>query len=153
MSVPTIPPDRISVPGTTGERAAHVELRLAADLTWVPVARAVAAELAMRADFDLDAIADFRLAVDEACASMMQLAAPGSHVTCRFQVDADELQVQVSTLSARADALGRQSFGWQLLTALTDAADASVAPPSVGHAGRELRIDLVKRRAPTVGAR
>jgi serine/threonine-protein kinase RsbW len=153
MSVPTIPPDRVAVPGTTGERAAHVELRLAANLTWIPVARAVAGELAMRADFDLDAIADFRLAVDEACANMIQLAAPGSQVECRFQVDADEIRVRVSVVSARGEALTRQSFGWQLLTALTDAADASVTPLSVGRRGHELRIDLVKRRAPAVGAR
>jgi serine/threonine-protein kinase RsbW len=153
MSVPTIPPDRVSVPGATAERAAHVELRLAANLTWVPVARAVAAELAMRADFDLDAIADFRLAVDEACASMIPHAAPGSQVDCRFEVDLDELRARVSVVCPRGDTFARQSFGWQLLTALTDAADASVAPLGAGESGHELRIELVKRRAPTVRAR
>jgi serine/threonine-protein kinase RsbW len=150
MSVPTFPPDRVPVRGRTGERAAHVELRLAANVTWVPVARAVAAELAMRADFDLDAIADFRLAVDEACASMIQLAAPGSQLECRFQVDPDEIRVRVSVASAHGDALARGSFGWRLLSALTDAADASAATGPFGH---EVRVDLVKRRTPAVGVR
>lgn len=153
MSMPTIPPDRVPVQGRGGERTANVELRLAANVTWVPVARAVAAELAMRADFDLDAIADFRLAVDEACASMIQLAAPGSQLECRFQVDGDEIRVRVSVLSAHGDPLARGSFGWRLLTALTDGADASVAPLPVGPCGHELRLDLLKRRTPAVGAR
>ena len=52
------------------------EVRTSATAALIPTIRAVASDLAARADFDLDAISDLRMAVDEACATLVNVAAP-----------------------------------------------------------------------------
>ena len=52
----------------------------------IPTIRAVASDLAARADFDLDAISDLRMAVDEACATLVDVAAPTATLLCAFLV-------------------------------------------------------------------
>src|SRR2546423_3530913 len=50
-------------PGSPAEHDPNsIELRLAARLEHLPIIRSVAANLAIRADFDLDSIADLKLA-------------------------------------------------------------------------------------------
>ena len=61
-----------------------VELRMAANPTQLSIVRAVAADIAMRQDFDLDAIEDLKLAVDEACSTLITLAAPDAVLSCTF---------------------------------------------------------------------
>ena len=55
-----------------------VEVRTSATAALIPTIRAVASDLAARADFDLDAISDLRMAVDEACATLVDAADPAS---------------------------------------------------------------------------
>jgi serine/threonine-protein kinase RsbW len=50
-----------------------VEVLVDSDPSLVATVRTVAADLAGRADFDLDAIADLRMAVDESCAALLVL--------------------------------------------------------------------------------
>ncbi|PZS33659.1 MAG: hypothetical protein DLM61_04825, partial [Pseudonocardiales bacterium] len=52
---------------------AVVELRLPARAALIPTVRTVASDLAGRADLDLDAIDDLRMAVDEACTTLVRL--------------------------------------------------------------------------------
>lgn len=90
----------------------------------VAAVRAMAAHLAGQADFDVDTIADLRLAVDEACNSLIELAAPDATLSCTFtvpEVGADRMHVEVAT-ATRPSAAGVDTggFGWQLLRALTD---------------------------------
>src|SRR6187399_2876666 len=82
------PPD-LHVPSEPGP--ADIELRLAADLVNLPIVRSVVATIATRADFDLDAIADLRLAVDEACSTLITRAVPGTVMSCRFTMSGDAL--------------------------------------------------------------
>lgn len=97
-----------------------VRLSVAAQPHMVATARAVAAHLAGRADFDIDTIGDLRLAVDQACDSLIQIAVPGARLEFVFTVCVDEMHVDVAT-STRTDAVvDPAGFGWQLLRALTD---------------------------------
>jgi serine/threonine-protein kinase RsbW len=98
-----------------------VEIRLGAKAVHLPVVRAVAVNIAMRADLDLDAISDLELAVDEACSSLIVLAEPNSILICRFTVGDEEIVFRASVDSTQ-QAPSTGTFGWRVLTTLTDRA-------------------------------
>jgi hypothetical protein len=60
------------------EQAEGVEFDFPAELRYLPVARAATAALALVHDLTLPDLADLRLAVDEMCATLIPLAAPGA---------------------------------------------------------------------------
>jgi serine/threonine-protein kinase RsbW len=120
-----------------------IELRLGADLVHLPIVRSVAATIATRADFDLDAIADLRLAVDEACSTLITRAVPGTTMRCRFTVTDHELRFVGTVWSASEGTPSTKSFGWRVLTTLTDAVDSRVNSNGQGH---QVEIELSKRR-------
>jgi serine/threonine-protein kinase RsbW len=96
-----------------------VELRLPAESAYVAVLRMTTAGLAARLDFTLDDIEDLRMAVGEACALVLENADPGGDLYAAFDLSDGSIRVSVS-----ADTLGDtepdvESFGWQVLTALT----------------------------------
>jgi serine/threonine-protein kinase RsbW len=123
----------------------EVELRIGANLTNLPIIRSLAASIAMRADFDLDAIADLKLAVDEACSTLIVRAAPDSALRCCFTVGADAIRFTVTVPAASGEAPDTTSFGWQVLTTLTD--DASAWVEGNGQAGSHAaHIEWTKRR-------
>lgn len=81
------------IAGPTQPTAAHaqpvlpmIELQTPAHAVAIPVIRTVAADLAARADFELDSIDDLRMAVDDACAMLVGVAADGATLSCRFIV-------------------------------------------------------------------
>ena len=53
-----------------GRRAERLELRVPITPMQLPAVRAMAGDLAIRMDYDLDSVEDLRLAVDEACATL-----------------------------------------------------------------------------------
>ena len=112
----------------------------AADL---PPLRVVAADLAARADFDLDAVADLRLAVDEAASELVTVAAPEALLTCVFSLDHRQMEVTASVPARQGAALREDSFGWRVLTTLVDevrvTGEPDGDPPILG-------ISLCKRR-------
>jgi serine/threonine-protein kinase RsbW len=96
-----------------------VELRLPAESAYVAVLRMTTAGLAARLDFTLDDIEDLRMAVGEACALVLENADASGDMYAAFDLSDGSIRVSVS-----ADALGDiepdvDSFGWQVLTALT----------------------------------
>lgn len=103
-----------------GQGASVVELRVAARPRMVATVRAMAAHLAGRADFDIDTIADLRLAVDEACGSLVLLTPPSATLECTFSAAEDEMNVLVGAVTEPPASLDTTGFGWQLLRALTD---------------------------------
>lgn len=125
--------------GTTSD----VEMRLAADAVQLPVVRAVAVNVAMRADFDLDAISDLELAVDEACSSLILLASPEARLTCRFRMGPDELVFRASVPSEQG-LPSTGTFGWRVLRTLTDHVDTWVDSAGV-------HLELIKCRPTRVG--
>jgi serine/threonine-protein kinase RsbW len=98
-----------------------VEVRVDARAAQVPIVRAVTAEVAARADFDLDSISDLRMAVDEVCATLVELAAAGDVLRCVFAVDPDRIQVAITAPARRTGAVFDTSgFGWRVLQTLVD---------------------------------
>ena len=98
-----------------------VELRLSARATLIPTVRTVAADLAARADLDLDAIDDLRMAVDEACTTLVRLTTEDESLLCVFTLVRDGIEFSVRTRAAWAGAqVSTESFGWRVLQTLTD---------------------------------
>jgi serine/threonine-protein kinase RsbW len=120
-----------------------VELRLSAELVNLPIVRSVVATIATRADFDLDAIADLKLAVDEACSTLITRAVPATVMSCRFTVSDDELCFAGTVRSATGTGPSTKSFGWRVLTTLTDTVHSRISSNGQHH---QLDIELAKRR-------
>lgn len=130
-------------------QAVRLEVRSAATPTLIPTIRAVAADLAARADFDLDSIADLRMAVDEACTALVGIAGPESTLTCTFAVMPDRIEVEV-TIPLPAGAPGggamvaTDTFGWRVLQTLADEVLVVQLPGSDGSPD-QVGIRLDKR--------
>lgn len=121
----------------------RVLVQVKASASDLPPLRVVAADLAARADFDLDAVADLRLAVDEAASELVAVAAPEALLTCVFLLDAGQMEVLASVPARPGTTLRQDSFGWRVLTTLVDEVRASGEPdgdPPV------LGISLCKQR-------
>lgn len=154
--VSTSHPDRAHPGATSGgspfesngfSASGAIEVRANAEPTQLSVMRAVIGDLAMRADFDVDSIADLRLAVDEACSSLIRLATPDATLVCRFHSGADSMAIQAEVASDDAAGPRTDTFSWRVLTSLMDSVHTSVDLAADGHAGRHLvRIDLSKHR-------
>jgi serine/threonine-protein kinase RsbW len=141
--------DSLSAPDLDG--ASSVEVRTSASASLIPTIRAVASDLAARADFDLDAISDLRMAVDEACATLVDIAAPKSTLLCTFLVHLDRIEVHAQVQAGAPETtVATDTFGWRVLQTLADdvtvhhVAGADGLAPMVGirlakHAGDLLR--------------
>lgn len=120
-----------------------VEIRIPAAPQHLSAVRAVAADLAMHQDMDLDSVDDLRLAVDEACSSLVRLAAEGRTLTCRFTVLPGEIKVNVWVHSANNAGPSTRGFSWQVLQTLTDTAVSKVTKDGPDYL---VRIQLAKRQ-------
>ncbi|SFN06717.1 serine/threonine-protein kinase RsbW [Pseudonocardia ammonioxydans] len=129
-------------------RAASVEIRTAARAALIPTVRAVASDLAARADFDLDAISDLRMAVDEACATLVGLAEPGSSLRCTFDVHDERIDVAAQVLTGADATLPTDSFGWRVLQTLAD--QVAVETGAVDGGRPALTIRLHKLAGPAL---
>jgi serine/threonine-protein kinase RsbW len=140
--------DSASAPDQDG--ASSVEVRTSASASLIPTIRAVASDLAARADFDLDAISDLRMAVDEACATLVDIAAPKSTLLCTFLVRFDRIEVHAQVQAGADITVATDTFGWRVLQTLADdvtvqhVAGGDGMAPMVGirlakHAGDLLR--------------
>lgn len=120
-----------------------IELRVPAELRYLPILRSLAATIALREDFDLDFVADFKLAVDEAGSMLVTAAYPGAELRGRFRVGLDSVSLQASTLST-VESLPdpAASFGWRVLTTLADTATTRVEQVPDGY---RVVIELTKR--------
>lgn len=119
-----------------------VELRLPAMAEQIPLVRMLTHGVVSRADFGLDAIADAKMAVDEACAQLVQLAELGTQLHCRFRQGPDGLHVTVSTRSTDPRPPSDRTFGWHVLTTLSRSVTAHCDVLPGGGAGI-VTIELV----------
>ncbi len=132
-------------PAETIDGVSTVEVRTSASAALIPTIRAVASDLAARADFDLDAISDLRMAVDEACATLVDVAAPHSVLHCTFHVRADGIEVRAEVEAGHADAtVSTDTFGWRVLQTLADEVDV-LSGPAVDGGRPTVGIRLDKR--------
>jgi serine/threonine-protein kinase RsbW len=118
-----------------------IELKVPADPAYLAVIRTAAAGLAARLDLTLDEIEDLRIAVDEACAVLLERRA---HVGCdlraSFEIRSGALDV-VITGPAGTPAPDRSGFAWSVLEALVEDVETGV-----GVGGRWIRLTHVGNR-------
>jgi serine/threonine-protein kinase RsbW len=127
------------IAGEPGDKD-FVEVRLPAAGAYLSVLRTATAGLAARLDFTLDEIEDLRIAVDEACAILLQQAVPGSVLSCVFELIGESLRVTVSAPTTDGRAPERDTFAWTVLAALAGEVDSAVSED------RAVSISLRKQR-------
>ncbi|BBZ79899.1 hypothetical protein MANY_52360 [Mycolicibacterium anyangense] len=98
-------------------------------------------------DLDFDAVADLRLAVDEACTRLIRSAAPNATLVIVVDPRDDVVVVEASTECDTYDVVTPGSFSWHVLSSLTD----DVQTFHNGHEptgdGQIFGITLTTRRA------
>ncbi|QXG76432.1 ATP-binding protein [Modestobacter sp. L9-4] len=135
----------------TGERRPErLELRVPTSPTQLPAVRAMAGDLAMRMDFDLDAVEDLRLAVDEACATLSSVALGDSPLTVVFEAFREGLRIDAWVPTEPGVDVPRDGFGWAVLHTLVDTVEAGPSTQATvvagdGSGSAVARIALVKK--------
>lgn len=134
-----------------GERLspAAVELRVAAKLENLAVMRTVVGAVGTFADLDFDAVADLRLAVDEACTRLIRSATPDATLVVIIDPREDVVVVEASTRCDTYDVLTEGSFSWHVLSSLTDDLQTFHNGREPGPDGHTVGISLTTRRAGT----
>ena len=126
--------------------ARSVEFRVAARLENLAVVRTLVGAVGTFEDLDFDAVADLRLAVDEACTRLIRSAVPDSTLLLVVDPREDAVVIDASTTCKSPDILAPGSFSWHVLSSLTD----EVRTFSDGQAAEERRvfgISMTTRRA------
>lgn len=80
-----------------------VELKVAARLENLAVLRTVVGAVGTFEDLDFDAVADLRLAVDEACTRLIRSASPGATLVVVVDAQDDVVVVEASTTCDTSD--------------------------------------------------
>lgn len=114
LEVPNDPPTSQDL------RPNEVEVRMLAGVARVSTVRAVAADVALRADFDLDAVSDLRLAVDEACATVLTNAKPDGMLICRLLIRQDLVEINATAATFNGTPPPKDTLGWHMLQVLAD---------------------------------
>src|SRR4051795_8924016 len=110
-----------------GRRAERLELRVPTTPTHLPAVRAMAGDLAMRMDYDLDSVEDLRLAVDEACATLVLVATGDAPLTVVFETTRAGLHIDAWVPTTEGTDVPRDGFGWAVLQTLVDNVDGRPA--------------------------
>jgi serine/threonine-protein kinase RsbW len=101
-------------------RGRVVELRVAAKLENLAILRTLVAAVGTFEDLDFDAVADLRLAVDEACTRLIRSAVPDAMLLLVVDPRDDAVVIDASTTCKSPDILAPGSFSWHVLSSLTD---------------------------------
>jgi anti-sigma regulatory factor (Ser/Thr protein kinase) len=123
-----------------------VELRVAARLENLAMVRTLVAAVGTFEDLDFDAVADLRLAVDEACTRLIRSAMPDSTLLLVVDPRADAVVIDASTTCQSPDILAPGSFSWHVLSSLTDEV-RTFSNGQGSEAGRVFGISMTTRRA------
>jgi serine/threonine-protein kinase RsbW len=104
----------------------RIELSLPSDSRYMRLARLMASGVATTCGLPLEEVEDFRIAVDELCATLMEIGR-GEQVQLRFVLDGDTLVVEGRTASAPNGEIDedRLSLSRQILDVVTDGHDLS----------------------------
>jgi len=99
----------------------EITVRIPARPDYVHVVRQAVASVAARLDFSIDSIDDLRIAVDEACASLLSISTPATYLTVRMVPNGTSLVIVASTdasPSAWPPPGAQRTLAWQVLNAL-----------------------------------
>src|ERR1700740_1443345 len=89
-----------------------VEFRVPARLESLAVVRTLVSALGTMEDLDLDAVADLKLAIDEACTALIRCSAPDSVLTVVVRPRELDLWIAVSAPCMEDDVLRPGTFSW-----------------------------------------
>ena len=123
-----------------------IELRVAAELENLAILRTLVAAVGTFEDLDFDAVADLRLAVDEACTRLIRSAVPGSTLLLAVDPRDDAVVIEASTTCKSPDILAPGSFSWHVLSSLTDEV-RTFSDGQTPEEGRVFGISMTARRA------
>ena len=129
------------------KRNRSVELRVAAKLENLAVLRTLVAAVGTFEDLDFDAVADLRLAVDEACTRLIRSAVPESTLVVAVHPRDTEVVVDASTTCQTTDVLAQGSFSWHVLSSLTDDVQTFQRNGNEAADGQIFGISMTTRRA------
>jgi len=125
-----------------------VEFRVPARLESLAVIRTVVAAVGTLEDLDLDAVADLRLAIDEACTRLIK-SIPDATLVVTVEPREHDLLISASTQCTDTDILRPGTFSWHVISSLTDnvetfhnGADAGDPHPIFGITMSARRLDV-----------
>src|SRR5258708_27483153 len=121
------------------EMADFVQVRMPAEGAYLSVLRTAAAGLAARLDFTLDEIEDLRIAIDEACAVLLEQAIPGTDLECVFELGNDQVTITVSVTAAQPRMPARNSRAWRWLSERAGTVDSRPGPDARSRLARAQR--------------
>jgi hypothetical protein len=103
------------------EHGSRIELSLPSDSRYMRLARLMASGVATTCGLPLEEVEDFRIAVDELCATLMEIG-HGEQVQLAFVLDGDSLVVEGRTSSAATGDIDgdRLNLSRQILDVVTD---------------------------------
>lgn len=117
-----------------------------ADLVHLPVARSIAAAMGAALDFDLDTIADLRMAVDEMASILITRAAQGSDIVLSFSAAHDTIEVSGRVAANDPSPIDQETFGWAVLTALVREVWAAAEPDGDGRTSLLVKLEVAPDR-------
>ncbi|MCX2933674.1 ATP-binding protein [Mycobacterium sp. CVI_P3] len=133
--------------GAAQRGTSAVELRVAARLENLAVLRTVVGAVGTFEDLDFDAVADLRLAVDEACTRLIRSASPDATLVVVVDAHDDVVVVEASTTCDTYDVVTPGSFSWHVLSSLTDDVQTFHNGHEPSSDGQVFGITLTTRRA------
>ena len=138
--------DNNSAPAPLGQ---PVEFRVPARLESLAVVRTLVSALGTLEDLDLDAVADLRLALDEACTALIRCAVPNSLLTIVVRPREEDLWIAVSAPCLEDNVLRPGTFSWHVISSLTHNVETFRDGAEVGDPGRVFGITMTARRLDT----
>lgn len=117
----------------------RIELSLPPDSRYMRLARLMASGVATTCGLPLEEVEDFRIAVDELCATLIEMG-DGQPVRLVFDLAGDTLEVVATTATGRRGAIDeeRLALSRQILDVVTDGHDLSQAEGRVSFHARKL---------------
>ena len=103
-----------------------VELSIPAQTSHVALIRSATAAICAGADFTVDDLDDLRLAVDEACAVVINDAPPGARIDASWRVRGHAVTIELRCPSSSGAPVATSTFAWTVLAALVDRVDSVV---------------------------
>jgi serine/threonine-protein kinase RsbW len=119
--------------------AGRIELSLPPDSRYMRLARLMASGVATTCGLPLEEVEDFRIAVDELCATLIEMG-DGQPVRLEFELGGDMLSVLATTEASDRAAIDeeRLALSRQILDVVTDGHDLSQADGKVSFTARKL---------------
>lgn len=115
--------DRPEPPEITGLRPNEVEVRMLADKEPVLAVRALATDMAMRGDYDLDTIGAVRLVVEEMCITLLANAEQDSVLIFRLLVSSSGVEIIASVPMPDGHSPSVRPLSLRILRAMSESVD------------------------------